>query len=64
MCTFRVDSTSLCVQTKYGLKNGLKKGDMVVRVNPNGYKTDAKSKLFYKAFVRNNRAQVAGRTGH
>lgn len=52
------------MQTKYGLKNGLKKGDMVVRVNPNGYKTDAKSKLFYKAFVRNNRAQVAGRTGH
>eukprot|EP00889_Picochlorum_renovo_P007710 jgi/Picre1/34740/NNA_002206.t1 len=59
---FRMPYTRVCVPTKYGLKNGLKKGDMVVRVNPNGYKTDAKSKLFYKAFVRNNRAQVAGRT--
>ena len=55
------------MQTANGVKTlGLKKDDMVVRVNPNGYKTDAKSKLFYKAFIRGNKVYrgYAGRTGH
>jgi len=55
------------VQTEYGIKNdGLKPTDMVIRVNPNGYKTDSTSKLFYKAMIRNGKVYkgYAGRTGH
>ena len=55
----------VCVPTKAGRdKYNLKKTDMVIRVNPNGYKTDRYSDLFYKAFVRNGKVTLAGRTGH
>lgn len=55
----------ICVPKKAGRKQfNLKRTDMVIRVNPNGYKTDKYSDLFYKAFVRNGKVVVAGRTGH
>jgi len=55
------------VQTKAGRNTfKLKKTDMVLRVNPYGYKTDATSDLFYKALIRNGKVYrgYCGRTGH
>jgi hypothetical protein len=62
----RVPFTRVCVPSEFGLRRcGLKKGMISARVNPNGYKTDAKSKVFIKMFFDNNNGKiVSGQTGH
>ena len=62
----RIPFTRVCVPSSYGLKScGLKSGMISARVNPNGYKTDAKSDLFIKMFYDSKSGKlVSGRTGH
>lgn len=62
----RVPFTRVCVPSSYGLKScGLKQGMISARVNPNGYATDAKSKLFIKLFYDSKSGKlVSGQTGH
>jgi hypothetical protein len=60
----RIPFTRVCVPSAKGLKNGLKKGMIVGRVNPEGYAKDATSKTFYKFFFDGKNKLVAGRTGH
>lgn len=61
----KVAFTRVCEPSEYGLKRcGLKKGMISGRVNPNGYKTDATSKVFIKMFFDSNTGtMVSGRTG-
>ena len=62
----RVPFTRVCVPSEYGLKKcGLKEGMISARVNPNGYQTDAKSKVFIKLFYDSKSGKlVSGQTGH
>jgi hypothetical protein len=63
--SLRIPFTRVCKPSAYGLKNcGLQEGMRTGRVNPNGYPTDAKSKLFYKFFWDGRNKIVAGKTGH
>lgn len=61
----KIPFTRLCVPTDYGRKScGLKKGAITGRVNPNGYPTDATSKLFIKFYWDPSGKFVSGQTGH
>ena len=62
----RIPFTRACVPSSYGLKScGLTPGMVSARVNPNGYETDATSKVFIKMFYDSKSGKfVSGQTGH